>query len=55
MKEERVVIRKGEEMLVTGYFLLLDDLQRLIKDYKANIDFVNDDRAYIANWLNQNT
>jgi len=55
MKEEKVVIRNGEEMLVTGYFLLLDDLQKLITDYKTNIDFIDNDRAYIFNWLSQNT
>ena len=38
---------------VTGYFLTIDDLQRLVRDFQADCHdgFVSNDNSYIEEWL----
>ena len=54
MKEERVVIVDNREKLVSGYFLSVEELQKLLKDYHNNIDFMGDTKVFIENWLTHN-
>lgn len=41
------------ESYVSGYFLTIDDLQRLVRDFQADCfdGFVSNDNAYIEEWL----
>jgi len=55
MKEERVKIVNNVETFVSGYFLTIDELQKLLKSYKDNVDYMGSERSYIENWLRQNT
>lgn len=53
---EETKIRKdksGNEEPVSGYFLTLYDLARLVRDFQAdNYDgFVSNDLSYIEHWL----
>ena len=42
-----------EEKHIAGYFLTIDDLQRLVRDFQADgfDGFVSNDNAYIEEWL----
>jgi hypothetical protein len=41
------------ESYVSGYFLTIDDLQRLTRDFQVDCHdgFVNNDQSYIEEWL----
>ena len=54
MKEERVVIENNVETLKSGYFLTIDQLQKLVAVYVANLDFMGDTKTFIENWINAN-
>jgi hypothetical protein len=43
------------EQYVRGYFLTIDDLQKLVRDFQVdNFDgFVSNDNSYIESWLNK--
>ena len=38
---------------VDGYFLTIDDIEKLVRDFQADCHdgFVSNDYAYIENWL----
>ena len=42
-----------DEVYVDGYYLTINDLERLVRDFQAdNFDgFVSNDGAYIEQWL----
>ena len=42
-----------EEKYVSGYFLGIEDLAKLVRDFQADCHdgFVSNDKAYIENWL----
>jgi tRNA uridine 5-carbamoylmethylation protein Kti12 len=54
MKEERIITVNGVETLKVGYFLSIEELQRLLRDFIVNQDFITSDRTYIENWLTNN-
>ncbi len=42
-----------DEKYVDGYFLTIDDLGQLVRDFQADCHdgFVSNDKAYIEEWL----
>lgn len=48
-----VTIDDFKEKYVEGYFLTIDQLAMLVRDFQAdNLDgFVSNDKLYIENWL----
>ena len=52
--ESRIQINKdGDEQIVNGYFLSIDDLKDLVRDFQAECydGFVSNDISYIEYWL----
>ena len=43
------------EKYVDGYYLTIDDLQRLVRDFQADCHdgFVSNDGSYIEEWLSK--
>jgi len=58
MLETRLVTfnSEGAEQWKDGYFLSLDELQRLVRDFQADCHdgFVSNDKSYIELWLKKN-
>lgn len=56
MRESRIKQTEEGEKYVDGYFLTLEQLQNLVKDYcKDNFDIkLQNDQLYILEWLNNN-
>lgn len=48
--------KSGNEIYVDGYFLTLDQLQKLIVDYlkDSSEDRIPNDQLYILKWLDEN-
>jgi len=60
MLETRLVVKDNdskEEEWKEGYFLSIDELQRLVRAFQVDCHdgFVSNDKAYIENWLKRNT
>lgn len=53
VKETRIVIDKETEKVVSGYFLTINDLQKLVRDFQVDCfdGFVSNDQSYIEEWL----
>jgi hypothetical protein len=51
--ESKIVVEDSKENYVNGYFLTIDDLQKLVRDFQADCHdgFVSNDGAYIEEWL----
>jgi hypothetical protein len=52
--ESKIVVEEGkDEKYVSGYFLTIDDLQKLVRDFQVDCHdgFVSNDNAYIEQWL----
>ena len=57
MLESRLYSSKsGNEVYVDGYFLTIDQLQKLLVDYlkDSSEDRISNDQLYILKWLNEN-
>ena len=57
MLETKLVTENGKEEWKEGYFLSIDELQRLVRSFQVDCHdgFVSNDKAYIENWLKRNT
>jgi hypothetical protein len=57
VKDTRETLRGYEytESHIEGYFLTIDDLKRLVRDFQADCHdgFVSNDLSYIESWLNK--
>jgi hypothetical protein len=44
-----------DEKYVDGYYLTIDDLQRLVRDFQADCHdgFVSNDKSYLEAWLSK--
>lgn len=44
---------ESDNKIVSGYFLTIDDLGRLVRDFQADCHdgFVSNDESYIEEWL----
>lgn len=55
MIPETKIVIKGDykEEYKTGYFLSLDELAKLVRDFQVDCHdgFVSNDKAYIEHWL----
>ncbi|MFW6246802.1 MAG: hypothetical protein ACOC22_01320 [bacterium] len=55
IQETRIVIEKDDttENHVSGYFLTINDLQKLVRDFQVDCfdGFVSNDNAYIEEWM----
>lgn len=51
--ESKIVVENSKENYVDGYFLTVDDLQKLVRDFQADCHdgFVSNDKGYIEEWL----
>jgi len=56
VKETKMIVPSDNVSanIVSGYFLTIDDLQRLARDFQADCfdGFISNDKAYIEQWLN---
>lgn len=54
-KETKIVVDSNTETEnhVSGYFLTIDDLQKLVRDFQVDCfdGFVSNDNAYIEEWI----
>jgi len=55
MLESRLVNTKDGKKYKDGYFLSLDELAKLVRDFQVDCfdGFVSNDKAYIESWLNK--
>jgi len=56
MLESKIVMQPdGSERYVDGYFLTIDELQKLVRDFQADCHdgFVSNDKSYIENWVSK--
>ena len=56
IQETRIVVKgENQEEWKTGYFLSLDELERLVRDFQVDCHdgYVSNDKAYIETWLNK--
>lgn len=56
MLESKIVMQPdGSEKYVDGYFLTIDELQKLVRDFQADCHdgFVSNDKSYIENWVSK--
>ena len=54
MEETKVeVLNEFEEKIVSGYFLTIYDMARLVRDFQVDCHdgFVSNDLSYIEHWL----
>ena len=53
--ETKVINVEGEEKIVTGYFLTLSQLARLVRDFQADCfdGFVSNDESYLEHKLKE--
>ena len=51
--ESKIVIEDSKENYVDGYFLTIDDLKKLVRDFQVDCHdgFVSNDGSYIEEWL----
>ncbi len=51
--ESKIVMENFKERYVDGYFLTIDDLALLVRDFQADCHdgFVSNDQSYIEEWL----
>ena len=51
--DEYGILIKGSEKYADGYFLTIDELKELVRDFQADCydGFVSNDKAYIEEWL----
>jgi hypothetical protein len=51
--DEYGILIKGSEGYADGYFLTIDELKELLRDFQADCHdgFVSNDKAYIEEWL----
>jgi len=56
MLESRIEKTKDGEKYVDGYFLTIDELEKLVRDFQVDCHdgFVSNDKAYIENWIKTN-
>jgi hypothetical protein len=56
MIETKLITKNGKEEWKDGYFLSIDELQRLVRDFQVDCHdgFVSNDKAYIESWLKKN-
>lgn len=56
MLESRLIKTKNGEKYTDGYFLTLEQLEKLVRDFQADCydGFVSNDKAYIENWIKNN-
>jgi hypothetical protein len=57
MLESKIVMQPdGSEKYVDGYFLTIDELQKLVRDFQVDCHdgFVSNDKSYIEQWLKTN-
>lgn len=56
MLTSKLTRNKEKEEYIEGYFLTINDLQKLCRDFQADCHdgFVSNDNAYIENWINKN-
>jgi len=53
MLESKIVMQPdGSEKYVDGYFLTIDELQKLVRDFQVDCHdgFVSNDKSYIEQW-----
>ena len=52
-KFDNGMLIKGSESYADGYFLTIDELKELVRDFQADCHdgFVSNDKAYIEEWL----
>jgi len=54
-KETKIVVDTNTETenYVSGYFLTIDDLQKLVRDFQVDCfdGFISNDNAYIEEWM----
>ena len=55
ISETKIVIVNDEEKIVTGYFLTIKQLARLVRDFQADCfdGFVSNDEAYLESKLKE--
>jgi hypothetical protein len=53
--ETKIVMIDGDEKFVTGYFLTIEQLARLVRDFQADCfdGFVSNDVAYLESKLKE--
>ncbi len=53
MLESRILKIKNREEYVDGYFLTLDELQKLVRDFQVDCydGFISNDKSYIKSWI----
>lgn len=52
--EQRIVVKDDyHEEWKTGYFLSLDEIQKLVRDFQTDCHdgFISNDKSYLENWL----
>lgn len=56
MLESRLIKTKNGEKYTDGYFLTLEQLEKLVRDFQIDCydGFVSNDKAYIENWIKNN-
>jgi hypothetical protein len=56
MLETKLITHDGIEEWKEGYFLSIDELQRLVRAFQVDCHdgFVSNDKAYIENWIKKN-
>lgn len=54
LKETKIT---SEDKVITGYFLTLETLQKLVRDFQVDCfdGFVSNDLSYIEHWLKNHT
>ncbi len=55
MLETKLVTKDGKEEFKSGYFLSIEELKELVRDFQVDCHdgFVSNDQAYIETWLNK--
>jgi hypothetical protein len=54
MKESRLVMQKdGTEKYVEGYFLTIDQLSKLVREFQVDCydGYISNDKSYIESWI----
>lgn len=51
--ESKLVVTENGEIFVEGYFVTIDKLAELVRDFQVDCHdgFVSNDKSYIENWL----
>lgn len=51
--ESKLVVTENGEIFVEGYFVTIDQLAELVRDFQVDCHdgFVSNDKSYIENWL----